>query len=94
MANNNNNGDRNTTKFHRDGTVTYWSIYRQQWFNRIPATEISDEELSTMTNGERAVWQVAAKRCRPRVHRVGVSCGVFCIDCEREDEWANDGYEG
>ncbi len=32
-------------KCHRDGTVTYWSVYRQQW---VRAASLSQEELASM----------------------------------------------
>ena len=31
---------------HKDGSVTYWSVYRQQWMNR--SRYIPDEELAAM----------------------------------------------
>jgi hypothetical protein len=39
-------------RYHRDGTVTYWSVYRQVWC-RVSAADISDETLSTLTSAER-----------------------------------------
>ena len=39
------------TIYHRDGTITYWSVYRQAWIDR--ATEISDRELAAMGSIER-----------------------------------------
>ena len=42
--------NRNT--YHRDGTVTYWSVYEQIW-RRLPAAEISDQTLATMSASER-----------------------------------------
>lgn len=38
--------------YHRDGTVSYWSVLRQSWVRR-PAAEISDRDLATMTEQER-----------------------------------------
>lgn len=38
-------------KLHRDGTVTYWSVYRQQWIER--AEYMPDAELAAMNAGER-----------------------------------------
>lgn len=32
------------TILHRDGTVTYFSVYQQQWLRR--STWVSDEELA------------------------------------------------
>ena len=39
-------------RYHRDGTVTYWSVYEQQW-RRAEASVISAETLATMTASER-----------------------------------------
>lgn len=38
--------------FHRDGTVTLWHVYRQQWV-RLAADAISDETLATLSQRER-----------------------------------------
>lgn len=38
--------------FHRDLTVTYWSVYRQVWV-REPADRICDAELAAMSESER-----------------------------------------
>lgn len=40
-----------TTTYHRDGTVTYWSVYDQVWVHR--AMEIEDGELAAMDHDER-----------------------------------------
>jgi hypothetical protein len=40
------------TKFNRDGSVTIWSVYRQQW-ERMPASEVSDETLASLPAAER-----------------------------------------
>ena len=40
------------TKYHRDGTVTFWSVYLQQW-RRVAAERISDADLVTLSNAER-----------------------------------------
>ena len=37
---------------HRDGDVTYWSVYHQGW-ERCPATKIEDRELAAMSPEER-----------------------------------------
>lgn len=34
------------TKYHRDGTVTYWSVYRQVWIER--AVAVPADELAAM----------------------------------------------
>lgn len=39
------------TTFHRDGSVTYWSVYNQSWRRR--ARFIPHEELAAMNDGER-----------------------------------------
>ncbi len=37
--------------YHRDGTVTYWSVYEQRWHDR--ANRISDKELAAMSGEQR-----------------------------------------
>ena len=37
--------------YHRDGTVTYWSIYRSKWQER--ASTIPDRELASMLPADR-----------------------------------------
>ena len=50
--------------FHRDNTVTFWSIYEQRWI-RVAAQRISDEELAGMNFNERArVIRMAEKAVR------------------------------
>lgn len=39
------------TTCHRDGTVTYWSVYRQCWVSR--AADVPDRELAAMSSDER-----------------------------------------
>lgn len=43
---------------HRDGRVTYWSVYRQQWVRQrreaIPAQEVAAMAVSERTRLERA----------------------------------------
>ena len=39
------------TTYHRDGRVTYWSVYNQQWVRR--AEYVPDEELAAMNDTER-----------------------------------------
>jgi len=39
------------TVYHRDGSVTYWSVYRQQWVRRTDWVPMS--ELAAMTRDER-----------------------------------------
>lgn len=38
--------------FHRDGSVSYWSVVSQQWV-RQSLSSIPDRELSAMTLAER-----------------------------------------
>ena len=50
--------------FHRDNTVTLWSVYEQCWI-RVAAQRISDEELAGMNFDERArVIRMAEKAVR------------------------------
>jgi len=50
--------------FHRDNTVTFWSVYEQRWI-RVAAQRISDEELAGMNFDERArVIRMAEKAVR------------------------------
>ncbi len=54
---------------HRDGTVTYWSVYRQVWIER--AASIPDEEYAAM--GTPGAWTVLShvlrgKRVRRRAN--------------------------
>lgn len=43
--------DRSNT-YHRDGTVSHWDVYDQQW-RRAEAQFIGDQVLATMTQTER-----------------------------------------
>lgn len=47
--------------YHRDGTVSHWDVYLQQW-RRLPASSISDEVLASMTDSERARIDRVASR--------------------------------
>ena len=38
---------------HRDGTVSYWSVYRQVRMVRIPAGRVQDADLEAMPRDER-----------------------------------------
>jgi len=40
------------TTFHRDGTVTYWSVYEQCWVH-IAADLVGDRDLATLPEPER-----------------------------------------
>lgn len=47
--------------FHKDNTVTFWSVYQQRWI-RCAAERISDSELAAMTQSERKrVIRMSAK---------------------------------
>lgn len=46
--------------YHRDGTVTYWSVYAQCWVCR--ASHVPARELATWSAGERARYHVLALR--------------------------------
>ena len=39
------------TTYHRDGTVTYWSVHDQAWVRR--ASSVPDKELAAMSGDER-----------------------------------------
>ena len=41
------------TTIHRDGTVTYWSVYQQQW-QRASAAALSDATLASLGARDRA----------------------------------------
>jgi len=40
------------TKFHKDGTITRWNVYRQQWERR-QADQIPNDVLASVGNIER-----------------------------------------
>ena len=40
------------TKYHRDGSVTLWSVHRQQWV-RTSASAVTAETLATLSDAER-----------------------------------------
>jgi hypothetical protein len=42
----------NKITYHRDGTITYWSVYHQVW-RREYADRISDRELAAMNDRQR-----------------------------------------
>jgi hypothetical protein len=50
------------TKFHRDNSVTLWNVYSQTW-QRVRASRVSDEILSSLSAGERARIARMAARC-------------------------------
>jgi hypothetical protein len=40
------------TTFHRDGSVSFWSVYQQQWM-REQAIHVSDKHLASMSSHDR-----------------------------------------
>ena len=44
--------DNKSPRCHRDGTVSYWSVYRQSFVSR--AVWISDDDLAAMNADDRA----------------------------------------
>lgn len=40
------------TRFHRNGTVTVWDVYLQQW-GRMHAAAVSNQTLATLPDSER-----------------------------------------
>jgi hypothetical protein len=38
---------------HRDGTVSFWSVYSQVWIQRATRISLRDEELAAMPAAER-----------------------------------------
>lgn len=51
------------TTYHRDGTVTLWDVYKQQW-ERVAAENVSDEILASLTETERSRIGRMAERAR------------------------------
>jgi len=47
------------TKFRRDGSLTYWSVYEQRWLS---AWAVPDRELAAMGEKERARVQRFLKK--------------------------------
>lgn len=39
------------TTYHRDGTITYWSVYQQRFVSR--AADVPHRELAAMSSEER-----------------------------------------
>jgi len=39
--------------YHRDGSITFWSCYLQQWV-RSPASHVNNQDLATMDEADRA----------------------------------------
>jgi len=55
------------TQFHRDGTITYWSVYKRVWVRR--ASTIENRELAAMGPIEREKVKCHLQKCStiPRV---------------------------
>ena len=51
------------TTYHRDGTVTVWNVYTQQW-ERIAADQVSDQILASLNETERRRIAKMAERAR------------------------------
>ena len=51
------------TTYHRDGTVTVWNVYTQQW-ERIAADQVSDQILASLNETERRRIGKMAERAR------------------------------
>jgi hypothetical protein len=47
------NRDPFRTTFHRDGTITFWNVYQQRW-QRQRASSMSDQDLASMSQKDRA----------------------------------------
>ena len=54
------------TRYHRDGTVTVWDVYQQQWTRR-PATELVAEAERPSPN---AIMPTLNARERERIERM------------------------
>jgi hypothetical protein len=50
------------TKFHKDGTITIWNIYLQQW-ERHQADQIPNDVLASVGDIERDRIYNHARRC-------------------------------
>ena len=51
------------TTYHRDGTVTLWNVYTQQW-ERIAADRVSDQIMASLNDAERRRIATMAERAR------------------------------
>ena len=58
---------------HRDGTVTYWSVYNQVWVERANPSDIPDQEYAAMSSDERE--RILAVEVIARCH--GCGCDVL-----------------
>jgi hypothetical protein len=60
-----------SSTYHRDGTVTLWDVYCQRW-RRLPAANVTDQILATLSDRDRQLIKRMAVRgeCRPGPDRV------------------------
>lgn len=49
---------------HADGTLTYWSVYRQSWVEHVWPVDVPDRELAAMPQDEREQIIQAAEKAR------------------------------
>ena len=70
------------TTFHDDGTVTYWSVYRQIWVRN--ATTVPDMELAAWDARDRERWadifRCAAESARQLAQDLIYDLVVLCDD--------------
>ena len=53
------NTRKTNTKFHSDGTITYWDVFRQQWHDCEPK-HVPDKILASLPSDERELIIAAA----------------------------------
>ena len=61
------NGDPYSTTFHKDGTITFWSVYDQSWVRH--ARDLDDADWSSMSPKERARVEKHFAPRRASLHR-------------------------
>ena len=64
------------TTYHRDGTVSLWDVYEQQW-RRLPAVDISDRTMATLSLAER--------------RRIRAACRAAGVEPQSDDNGADGG---
>jgi len=87
---------RNT--IHRDGTVTYWSVYQQSWITHVNPCAIPDKEYAAMSAPERD--RILAREVIAKCHGCGEALmrkdirwengSPYCAQCFAPEE-ANNG---